>query len=195
MTETLFTLSNPLVGERRAGLVGLPVPGVELRLVDDDGTIVTDTGEIEVRGPGLFDGYWGNPEATAAAYHDGWFKTGDVATIDDGYYRIVGRRSTDIIKSGGFKIGAREIEDVLLTHPDIAEAAVLGVPDERWGELVVAAVVTRRPIEDDLADWCRTRLADYKRPRRFVVVDALPRNAMGKVMKPALRPLFERSTP
>ncbi len=195
MTETLFTLSNPLLGERRPGVVGLPVPGVEVRLVDDDGAVVADMGEIEVRGPGLFDGYWGNPEATAAAYHDGWFKTGDVAAIDDGYYRIVGRRSTDIIKSGGFKIGAREIEDVLLTHPDIAEAAVLGVPDERWGELVVAAIVVRRQNADDLSEWCSTRLADYKRPRRFIVLEALPRNAMGKVMKAVLRRHFSEDPP
>ncbi len=203
MTETLFTLANPLGGERRAGTVGLPVAGAEVRLVDDDGRALPadspEAGELAVRGPGLMLGYWNDPEATRAAYRDGWFMTGDVVTRDpDGYHRIIGRRSTDIIKSGGFKIGAREIEDTLSGHPAVAEVAVVGLPDPRWGELVAAAVVptlaaaaTPHPtLADALDAHCRRELADYKRPRRFTFVHELPRNALGKVVKPRVRELF-----
>jgi len=209
MTETLFTLSNPYEGERRPGSVGLPVPGVEVRGVDDEGRPIApdqtgetgETGEIWVRGEGLMSGYWNNPEATASAFTDGWFRTGDVAIVDpDGYHRIVGRMSTDIIKSGGFKIGAREIEEVLAAHPDVHEVAVVGLADERWGEVVAAAVVPHAGREAGLAPaleaWCRERLADYKRPRRWVVAQDLPRNAMGKVVKTEVRALLadERAT-
>lgn len=190
MTETGFTLSNPYRGARRAGSVGLPIPGVEVRLED---------GEIQIRGANVMDGYWSDPETTAATFTaDGWFKTGDVAELDDGYFRIVGRASTDIIKSGGFKIGAREIEDVLASEPRFAELAVIGVADDKWGEVIAAVVVAKDgvalPPEDvllaELQALVGARLADFKRPRVVRIVTALPRNAMGKVQKTALRTLF-----
>jgi len=189
MTETGFTLSNPYDGERRAGTVGKAVPGVDVRVAD---------GEIQVRGASLSRGYWRDPEATAASFTaDGWFKTGDVAEVDDdGYHRIVGRASTDIIKSGGFKIGAREIEDVLAKDERLVEVAVIGVPDDKWGEIVAAVVVAKPGVAlpetllAELQALAGEHLADFKRPRAVCVIDALPRNAMGKVQKPPLRALF-----
>jgi len=192
MTETGFTLSNPLRGERRPGCVGRPVPGVQVRLVDELGRAVAsgEPGEIEVRGDSLMDGYWGRPDATAAAFADGWFKTGDTAVLDEGHIRIVGRTSTDIIKTGGFKVGAREIEDVVLSSGLVTECAVLGASDAKWGEIVECVVVPRDEVHELIAKLeahCSTLLADYKRPRRYRLVEALPRNAMGKVQKTALR--------
>jgi len=190
MTEIGMALSNPLHGERRPGSVGMPLPGVEVRLVDEDGGPVEPgtPGEIEVRGPGVFLEYWRRPEATAEAFREGrWFRTGDVAVVEDGYYRILGRRSVDIIKTGGFKVSALEIEEVLRTHPQVAECAVVAVPDDEYGERVCAAVEVQGGGEltlDALLPWARERLAPYKLPRALRVVDALPRNAMGKVMKP-----------
>lgn len=192
MTETLITLSNPYDGERRPGSVGLPVPGCEARVVDDTSRDVApgELGELWVRGPGLMQGYWGRPRDTAEAFTDGWFRTGDVVVADpDGYLRIVGRRSTDIIKSGGFKIAAPEIEEVLLAHPGVREAAVVGVPDHRWGERIAAAIVPATdppPDPDALVAWVGRHLADYKKPRQLALVPELPRNALGKVQKPAL---------
>ncbi len=202
MSETLITLSNPYEGPRRAGHVGGPVPGYEVRVVDDDGRDVTrdGTGELWVRGPGLMRGYWRLPEATAAAFTDGWFRTGDVVARGDGdALRIVGRRSTDIIKSGGFKIATGEIEAVLREHPAVADAAVVGVPDDRWGERIAAAVELRAGLErpadltEALVRRVRSRLADYKTPRQIAVVAALPRNALGKVVKPQLREMLGAS--
>jgi malonyl-CoA/methylmalonyl-CoA synthetase len=196
MTEIGMALSNPLVGERRPGFVGLPLPGVDVRLVDEDGAEVeTGTpGEIEVRGPGVFLEYWRRPEATTDAFRPGrWFRTGDVAVVEDGYYRILGRRSVDIIKTGGYKVSALEIEEVLRTHPSIAECAVVGVEDPEWGERVCAAVEARDGAAltlDDLLPWAREHLAPYKLPRALATVDALPRNAMGKVTKPDVAKLF-----
>ncbi len=193
MTETGFTLSNPLHGERRPGCVGMPVPGVLVRLVNESGHEVApgEPGEIEVGGDSLMDGYWGRPEATAAAFGNGWFKTGDTAVMDDGYVRIVGRTSTDIIKTGGFKVGAREVEDVVLASGLVTECAVLGANDPKWGEVVLCVFVPRAGAADEvvtqLAAHCASSLVDYKRPRRYRVVDALPRNAMGKVQKTALK--------
>lgn len=195
MTETGFTLSNPYEGERRPGTVGGPVPGVELRLVDEDGQPVADgvAGEIEVRGAGLMLGYWGRPEASAEAFREGWFRTGDTGIREGGYVRIVGRTSTDIIKTGGFKVGAREIEDVLMASGLLRECAVLGSADPKWGEVVLAVVVAREAradraaLAESLARHCERHLADYKRPRRFEWAEALPRNALGKVQKAALR--------
>lgn len=190
MTEIGMALSNPLHGERRPGSVGTPLPGVQVRLVDEDGGEVEPgtPGEIEVRGPGVFLEYWRRPEATAEVFREGrWFRTGDVAVVEDGYYRILGRRSVDIIKTGGYKVSALEIEEVLRTHADIAECAVVAVPDDEYGERVCAAVEVRDGGEltlDALLPWARERLAPYKLPRALRVVDALPRNAMGKVMKP-----------
>jgi acyl-CoA synthetase (AMP-forming)/AMP-acid ligase II len=192
MTETLITLSNPYDGERRAGAVGRPVPGCEVRVVDEAGHDVApgELGELWVRGRHLMQGYWGRPRETAEAFTDGWLRTGDVAVADpDGYLRIVGRRSTDIIKSGGFKIAAPEIEEVLLQHPGVREAAVVGVPDHRWGERVAAVIVAAHdppPDAETLAAWVAERLADYKKPRQLAVLPALPRNALGKVQKNVL---------
>jgi acyl-CoA synthetase (AMP-forming)/AMP-acid ligase II len=192
MTETLITLSNPHDGERRPGSVGLPVPGCEARLVDDAGRDVAagELGELWVRGPGMMQGYWGRPQETAAAFTEGWFRTGDVVVADpDGYLRIVGRRSTDIIKSGGFKIAAPEIEEVLRRHPSVREAAVVGVPDHRWGERIAAVVVPAddpAPDPEALIAWVGRHLADYKKPRQLAIVSELPRNALGKVQKPIL---------
>ena len=185
MTETGMILSNPLHGERRPGTVGAPLPRVEVRLVD---------GEIEVRGPAVFSEYWRRPAETRAAFREDWFRTGDVAVFEDGAYRLLGRTSTDIIKTGGYKVSALEIEDVLREHPAIADAAIIGEPDDEWGQRV-CAVIERRdgdppPAEpltlETLREWLKPRLAPYKLPRELRLVETLPRNAMGKVNKPAL---------
>nr|WP_033400599.1 acyl-CoA synthetase [Actinokineospora enzanensis] len=190
MTETLMNCSVRAAGDRRPGAVGRPVDGVDLRLVDDDGLVVHEgIGEIEVRGPNLFLGYLNRPDATADAMRDGWFRTGDMAIRDaDGYVRIVGRRATDLIKSGGYKIGAGEIENALLEHPGVAEAAVTGEPDPDLGERIVAWVVAEGapPAADELADHVARLLAPHKRPRVVRYLDALPRNELGKVTKRAL---------
>jgi malonyl-CoA/methylmalonyl-CoA synthetase len=195
MTEIGMALSNPLHGRRVAGTVGVPLPSVQLRLVNESGVAVPagTPGEIEVRGPGVFLEYWNRPSETAAAFHDGWFRTGDVAVVEDGRYRILGRKSVDIIKTGGYKISSLEIEEVLRGHPDVAECAVVGVPDDEWGERACAAVVVRDGCSlsaESLRDWARDRLAVYKVPSRVSVVRELPRNAMGKVTKPAVVQLF-----
>jgi malonyl-CoA/methylmalonyl-CoA synthetase len=192
MTEIGMALSNPLEGERRPGHVGTPLPGVEVRLVDDAGVGVAPgtPGEIEVRGPTVFLEYLNRPEATRAAFRDGWFRTGDMAVLDDGSYRILGRTSVDIIKTGGYKVSALEIEEVLREHPAIRECAVVGLEDPEWGERVCTAVVLcdgARLDLDALRKWARERLAPYKLPARLVVLDDLPRNAMGKVVKPEVR--------
>jgi malonyl-CoA/methylmalonyl-CoA synthetase len=180
MTETGMILSNPLRGERRPGAVGRPLPGVEVRLVD---------GEVEVRGPGVFSEYWKRPEETRAAFRDGWFRTGDVAVLEDGAYRLLGRTSTDIIKTGGYKVSALEIEDAMRDHPAVADVAVIGVADDEWGQRACAVVESRAGSALTLAElreFLAPRLAPYKIPRELRAVDALPRNAMGKVNKPAL---------
>ncbi|MGW7662379.1 acyl-CoA synthetase [Streptomyces sp. NPDC054756] len=197
MTETLMNTSIRADGERRAGTVGVPLPGVELRLVEEDGTPLTSydgesVGEIQVRGPNVFTAYLNRPDATRDAFTaDGWFRTGDMAVRDpDGYVRIVGRKATDLIKSGGYKIGAGEIENALLEHPGVREAAVTGEPDPDLGERIVAWVVPADPREppsaEELADHVAGRLAPHKRPRRVRYLDVLPRNDMGKIMKRAL---------
>ena len=196
MTEIGMALSNPLTGERRPGCVGMPLPGVDVRLVDDAGhEVETGTpGELEVRGPSVFLEYWKRPEETSAAFRDGWFRTGDVAVLEDGSYRLLGRTSVDIIKTGGFKVSALEIEEVLRTHPAIAECAVVGIRDEDWGECVSAAVELRHGATlslDDLQQWAKPQLAPYKIPRALQPVSALPRNAMGKVVKPEVAGLFK----
>jgi len=195
MTEIGMALSNPLRGERRPGFVGTPLPGVEVRLVSDSGAPVAPgtPGEIEVRGATVFLEYWRRPEASAAAFRDGWFRTGDVAVVENGAYRLLGRSSVDIIKTGGYKVSALEIEEVLRTHPSVAECAVVGVEDPEWGERVSVAVEVRGKDEltlPALQTWARQRLAPYKIPRALRCVAALPRNAMGKVTKPAVAALF-----
>lgn len=195
MTEIGMALSNPLRGERRPGFVGTPLAGVEVRLVNEEGRVVDAgaPGEIEVRGPGVFLDYWGLPDQTRASFRDGWFRTGDVAVVEDGAFRILGRRSVDIIKTGGHKVSALEIEAVLRTHPDIVDCAVVGVADAEWGERVSAAAVVRAGKSlalEALREWARPSLAAHKIPTRLVVVDDLPRNAMGKIIKPQIRALF-----
>jgi malonyl-CoA/methylmalonyl-CoA synthetase len=192
MTELGMAISNPYSGERRAGAVGLPLPGVDVKLYDDNGKVIDNDetpGEIRVRGANVFLEYWRNPQATAASFNQGWFCTGDIAVREDGYYRILGRASVDIIKSGGYKLSALEIEGVLLTHEAIAECAVVGLPDETWGEAVAAFVVLKPDMQLDietLKGWCTGLMSPYKIPKQLLVLESLPRNAMGKVMKPAL---------
>ncbi|MEW6368193.1 MAG: acyl-CoA synthetase [Acidobacteriota bacterium] len=195
MTEIGMALSNPLDGERRPGTVGRPLPQVEVRIVDERGSVVEPgvAGEIEVKGPGVFLEYWGKPKATQASFHDGWFRTGDVAAVEDGYHRILGRASVDIIKTGGYKVSALEVEEVLRAHPDVDDCAVVGVADPHLGEVVAAAVQLRPGSDLDpeaLKSWSSTRLAPYKVPRRAVLLDSLPRNAMGKTLKSEVARLF-----
>ena len=178
MTETLMNVSNPYDGERRAGSVGLPLPGVEVRLADGE------EGEILLRGPNVFAGYWERAQATTDSFVDGWFRTGDLASRDpDGYLRILGR-SKELIISGGFNVYPREVEDVLLAHPDVAEVAVVGTPSDEWGEVVTAFVVPTEdaPAPEVLLDFAAEQLAAFKRPRLLHFVDSLPRNALGKVV-------------
>lgn len=192
MSETMLTLSTRVDGERRPGWVGVPVRGVETRLRGEDGEPVPHDGEsigvLEVRGPMLGDGYLGRPDATARSWtQDGWFVTGDVAVIDaDGFHRIVGRESTDLIKSGGFRIGAGEVETSLLGCGGVREVAVVGVPDDDLGQRIVAYVVGDIPDEAALINHVAAELSVHKRPREIRVVDSLPRNAMGKVQKKQL---------
>ena len=196
MTEIGMALSNPFHGERRPGSVGQALPLVEVRLIAESGELVTienEPGEIQVRGPCVFNEYWKRPEITKESFDDGWFRTGDMAVLETGYYRIMGRLSVDIIKSGGYKLSALEIEAALLQHPNIRECAVIGHLDNTWGEVVAAAVVLEAGSNldlDQLREWCRDRLSHYKLPKKLLVVDALPRNAMGKVTKPAVKELF-----
>lgn len=195
MSETLITLTNPYDGERRRGSVGRAVDGIDVRVVDDEYHDVTpgSVGQILVRGETLFRGYWGQPEKTAESFVDGWFITGDAATIaEDGYISIAGRRSTDIIKSGGYKISAREIEEVLEGCASVAEVAVVGVPDDLWGERIEAFIVSSGPTSEVVAGEveaaCGRDLADYKRVRTVHLLDELPRNALGKIQKKRLTP-------
>jgi malonyl-CoA/methylmalonyl-CoA synthetase len=199
MTEIGMALSNPLHGNRVPGHVGRPLPNVEVRRVDPQGQPAAPEvpTELEVRGPTVFHEYWNNPEATRAAFHDGWFRTGDVTVVEDGVYRILGRSSVDIIKTGGYKVSALEIEEVLRTHPDIRECAVVGVEDEEWGEQIAACLVLNGAAVltlESLRKWLKERLAIYKVPSRMMTVDDLPRNAMGKVQKPAIKKMFADST-
>jgi malonyl-CoA/methylmalonyl-CoA synthetase len=195
MTEMGMALSNSYRGERIPGTVGKPLPGIEVRLVNERGHEVPagSPGEIEVRGPSVFREYWRKPEATRDAFRDGWFRTGDMALIENGVYRILGRNSIDILKTGGHKVSALEIEEVLRTHPSIAECAVVGIPDPEWGERVAAAIVLKNGAKlrlEELRAWAKERLATHKVPSRLLTMEALPRNAMGKVTKPRVVELF-----
>ncbi|MBS1888003.1 MAG: AMP-binding protein [Actinobacteria bacterium] len=195
MTETLITVAARSDGPRRAGSVGLPVPGIEVRLVGEDGGELgagdpEALGELQVRGPTLFDGYLNQPEASAKTFDGEWFRTGDIATRDpDGGLRIVGRRSGDLIKTGGYRVGAGEVEAALLEHPAVAEVAVTGAPDPDLGERIVAWVVAagpEPPRPEQLTDHTTALLSPHKRPREFRFLEALPRNALGKVQKSRL---------
>jgi malonyl-CoA/methylmalonyl-CoA synthetase len=195
MTEIGMALSNSYQGRRFPGSVGTALPGVEVRLVDEQNVPPPEgvPGEIQVRGPAVFLEYWEQPEATREAFtEDGWFRTGDTAVIEEGRYRILGRSSVDILKTGGEKVSALEIEEVLLGHPAVAEAAVVGVDDPEWGQRVVAVVVATGSVgPEELRRWVKVRLAPHKVPKDFHFTDALPRNALGKTMKPDLIQLIE----
>lgn len=196
MSETMITLSTRADGERRPGWVGTPVRGMHTRLRDESGNSVPHDGEsiggLQVMGPSLFDGYLNRPEVTAECWTaDGWFLTGDVAVIDaGGFHRIVGRESVDLIKSGGYRVGAGEVETVLLGHPQVAEAAVVGIADDDLGQRIVGYVVLRpdasAELEQELINYVAEQLSVHKRPREIRVVESLPRNAMGKVQKKLL---------
>ncbi len=195
MTEIGMGLSNSYSGERRPGHVGLPLPSVHIRLVNADHNPVgrNEAGEIQIKGPSVFKEYWGKPEATKNAFtHDGWFKTGDIAMHNNGLYKILGRDSVDIIKSGGYKISALEIEDVLRGHTAIDDCAVVGLPDEEWGEIIAACLVTKDPNIEEIAlsQWLKARLPSYKIPRKFIFTKELPRNVLGKVTKNEVKNQF-----
>ncbi|MFQ5631845.1 MAG: acyl-CoA synthetase [bacterium] len=198
MTEIGMALSNPLHGERRPGAVGIPLSGVNAKLVDENGYEIREEnipGEIHISGPNVFPEYWQKKETTQQAFTtDGWFLTGDIAVIEKGYFKILGRNSVDIIKTGGYKVSALEIEEVLRAHPNIDECAVVGIADTEWGERVCAAFV---PVDkhiislDELRAWAKERLASYKIPTKLLPTKKLPRNVMGKVTKPEVKRMFE----
>lgn len=197
MSEIGMALSNPLDGERRPGTVGQPLPGVEARRVDGEGKVVengAEPAEVEIRGKAVFHEYWQREQATKEAFRDdGFFRTGDVAVVEDGYWRLLGRSSVDILKTGGEKVSAIEIEDVCRNHPAIKDIAIVGLPDETWGQCVAAAVELKEGHELDLEalrSWAKEQLAAYKVPRRLLVVAGLPRNVLGKVQKPRVAELF-----
>lgn len=200
MTEVGMALSNPLHGERRPGYVGSPLPGVAVRLVNDRHEPVPagEPGEVQLKGAGVFSEYWRRPESTQEAFVDGWFRTGDIAVFDQGAYRLLGRSSVDIIKTGGDKISALEVEEVLRTHPAIADCAVIGVDDLEWGQRVCAIVETRPGCGvslTELREWAKSRMTPSKIPRTLLCVSRLPRNAMGKIVKPELATFFAQPAP
>jgi malonyl-CoA/methylmalonyl-CoA synthetase len=194
MTESGMNCSNPLSGERRIGSVGLPLPGVQVRVVNPENNVrmpIGEVGEVQLRGANIFKGYWRQPRQTAEAFSsDGWFRTGDLGYFDkDGYLNLRGR-SKDLIISGGLNIYPPEVERVLAEHPAVSACAVIGCPDNEWGERVTGVVVLRAGSEassDELIHFCRERLAPYKSPKSITFVEQLPRNAMGKVLKQQLR--------
>ena len=195
MTEIGMGLSNSYRGERRPGHVGLPLPGVQMRLVDADNNSVQENepGEFQIKGPSVFKEYWQKPVATKKAFtEDGWFITGDIGMLNDGLYKILGRDSVDIIKSGGYKISALEIEDVLRKHEHIDDCAIVGLPDEEWGEVVSACIVSNEPEIDtvSISEWLKTQLPAYKIPRDYILRQELPRNVLGKVTKNELKKMF-----
>jgi malonyl-CoA/methylmalonyl-CoA synthetase len=193
MTEIGMGISNPYVGIRKPGFIGTPLPGVQIRLTNDENTEVHgEPGGIQVKGKTVFSEYWKNPEATASSFtKDGWFKTGDIAEIIDGSFRILGRNSTDIIKSGGYKISALEIEECIRMEKNIIDCSVVGLPDDEWGELIAAALVAEKSFELELMiESLKHKLPGYKMPRKFKLLSELPRNAMGKVTKNELKKIF-----
>ncbi len=202
MTEIGVGATNPFDGERVPGSCGPPLPGMQIRIVNEDGSDVSggESGEIWIRGPSVFAGYDDNEKATREAFADGWFRSGDTAVwLDGGYLKIMGRTSVDILKSGGYKLSALEIEEVLREHDAVADVAVVGLPDETWGEIAVAAVIARpgrvAEIEgEQLRAWAKARIASYKVPKRVVVLDEFPRNPVGKVIKPELAKLLAGSS-
>jgi malonyl-CoA/methylmalonyl-CoA synthetase len=197
MTEVGVALTNPLGGPRRLGSCGQVLGGMQVRIVDEDGADVPPgaPGEIWIRGPSVFLGYDSDPDATARAFSAGWFKSGDTATwLEDGFVKVLGRTSVDIIKSGGYKLSALEIEDALLRHASVDDVAVVGVPDAEWGEVVTAVIVGASADADELREFLKQELAPYKVPRRFVRLAELPKNALGKVTKHVLRAELEKGS-
>lgn len=198
MTETGMTLSNPLDGKRVPGYVGSPLPGVQVRLIGDDGKIMSDCelGEIQVRSAGIFKNYWNRPDAMKEVFTpDGWFRTGDIAVRENGIYKILGRESIDIIKTGGYKVSALEIEETLRMYPSVSDCAVVGVNDVVWGQKVCAAIITASEIDYTLLrSWMKERLAPYKVPVEVRVVRELPRNALGKPVKSEVTKIFYPNT-
>jgi malonyl-CoA/methylmalonyl-CoA synthetase len=195
MTEMGMAISNPYEGTRKPGHIGQALDGVTVRIVDENNQPVEPgtPGEIQVKGPNVFREYWQKPEASANAFtSDGWFMTGDIAELNGDSYRILGRNSVDIIKSGGYKISALEIEEVLRSHEHINECAVVGIPDDEWGEIIGASlVVGDHTIDfDDIMVWLKDKLPSYKIPRKYITQDDLPRNVMGKVTKNELKNMF-----
>ncbi|CAK9194397.1 unnamed protein product [Sphagnum jensenii] len=207
MTEFVMALSNPLHGERRAGFVGKPLPGVQV-LIAEEAEAEAGVGELCISSPAMFKEYWRKPEVTKESFRDdGFFKTGDTVTIVDGYVKILGRTSVDIVKSGGYKLSALEIEAVLLEHPAIAECAVMGLPDKDYGEIISAVVVAHEELManaaaksqailtlQELQKWAQDRMAPYKIPHQLQVWESLPRNAMGKVNKKELKAILLNTT-
>jgi malonyl-CoA/methylmalonyl-CoA synthetase len=194
MTETGMVLSNPVQGERLPGFVGKPLPGIEIRMMNEENEPSENEGELQVKSKTLFHEYWKKAEETKKSFtKDGWFKTGDLVSCENGNYRIVGRLSTDIIKSGGYKISALEIESVFLTHPSIKECAVLGLPDETWGERIGMAIILNPENTislDELREWGKDKLAAYKLPSLLKEFKELPRNAMGKLVKSEVKKIM-----
>lgn len=195
MTEMGMAISNPYRGERKPGYIGQPLANVTIRIANEDHQVVAEgtSGEIQVQGPNVFQEYWQKPEATQKTFtKDGWFKTGDIAVFEEGSYRILGRNSVDIIKSGGYKISALEIEEVLRSHPGIKECGVVGLPDDEWGEIIGACLITQADNLDlaELKAWLKERLPRYQLPRKFIFRADLPRNVMGKVTKKELKKMF-----
>ena len=195
MTEIGMAISNSYRNERKPGYIGLPLNEVMIRIADEQNQSMDlgEKGEIQVQGPNVFKEYWGKPESTAASFtEDGWFKTGDIAVFENGAYRILGRNSVDIIKSGGYKISALEIEEVLRTHSAIKECGVVGIPDEEWGEIIAASLVINQETIDfkNIKNWLKEQLPAYKIPKRFIIQEDLPRNIMGKVTKMELKKIF-----
>lgn len=195
MTEMGMAISNPYRGERKPGYIGQPLTNVTVRIADEHNQAVAEgtPGEIQVKGPNVFKEYWQKPEATQKTFtEDGWFRTGDIAVVEQGSYRILGRNSVDIIKSGGYKISALQIEEVLRSHPAIKECGVVGIPDDEWGGIIGASLILNDAALDlaALNDWLRERLPAYQLPRKYIFLEDLPRNVMGKVTKNELKKMF-----
>lgn len=194
MTEIGMAISNPYHGLRKPGHIGFPLSGVQVRLCDENDQVVPvgESGEIQVKGANVFQQYWQRSEATEKAFTvDGWFRTGDVAELNDGYFKMLGRNSVDIIKSGGYKISALEIEEVLRTHPQIKDCSVVGMENDEWGEVVAVVVISDAQVEPDaITQWLSGRIPRYKIPRLFRQVSTLPRNTMGKVVKGEVKKIF-----
>ncbi|MFL2698156.1 MAG: acyl-CoA synthetase [Gammaproteobacteria bacterium] len=195
MTEIGMALSNSYKGERRSGSVGTTLPKVQIKLQDDSGNEINEEekpGQILIKGPQVFRKYLNLEDKTKESFKEGWFLTGDVAILENGYYKILGRDSVDIIKTGGYKVSALEIEDILLRHKEVKECAVVGIQDIKWGEIIAVAIVSKdKEINlEEIKDWCSEFLSDYKLPRKLIYIDELPKNSMGKVTKPLIKELF-----